>query len=121
MSESENLNEKQEYIALRLRGLCELTCRRFSDELLGACLRQLEKYDLEVLKQAFNKAEIVFDRFTEFNKVREYCETIAGIQRSADRHVDEDCQMCRGTGWKVIPRPDGIGEMAVSCECRKAA
>lgn len=29
----------------------------------------------------------------------------------------ENCQLCRGTGWKMIPRPDGSGNVAVPCDC----
>jgi len=29
----------------------------------------------------------------------------------------ESCQLCRGTGWKMLPRPDGSGAMAVPCDC----
>ena len=29
----------------------------------------------------------------------------------------ESCQLCRGTGWKMLPRPDGSGVMAVACDC----
>jgi|SRR6267142_475051 len=39
----------------------------------------------------------------------------AGIPRR------EDCESCRGTGWKMVGRPDGLGMMAILCECRKAA
>src|ERR1700757_2820195 len=30
----------------------------------------------------------------------------------------EDCALCKGTGWKLVPRKDGAGgQMAVACEC----
>jgi DNA replication protein DnaC len=29
----------------------------------------------------------------------------------------ENCQLCRGTGWKMVPRPDGQGRVAVVCDC----
>jgi DNA replication protein DnaC len=30
----------------------------------------------------------------------------------------EDCPLCKGTGWKLVPRKDGAaGQMAVACEC----
>ncbi len=29
----------------------------------------------------------------------------------------ENCQLCRGTGWKMVPRPDGAGTMATACDC----
>ena len=31
----------------------------------------------------------------------------------------EICSVCHDTGWKVIPRRDGAGSMAIACECRK--
>ena len=29
----------------------------------------------------------------------------------------ENCTLCRGTGWKMLPRPDGAGRMAAPCDC----
>jgi len=29
----------------------------------------------------------------------------------------ENCQLCRGTGWKMVPRSDGSGNAAVPCDC----
>src|SRR5215813_7206275 len=29
----------------------------------------------------------------------------------------ENCRLCRGTGYKMIARPDGAGTMAVACDC----
>jgi DNA replication protein DnaC len=30
----------------------------------------------------------------------------------------ENCQLCRGTGWKMVPRPDGAaGSVAMACDC----
>src|SRR5271163_4640630 len=29
----------------------------------------------------------------------------------------EDCTLCRGTGWKMVPRTDGAGLAAVACDC----
>jgi DNA replication protein DnaC len=29
----------------------------------------------------------------------------------------ENCQLCRGTGWRMVTRPDGAGTMAVPCDC----
>jgi DNA replication protein DnaC len=29
----------------------------------------------------------------------------------------ENCSLCRGTGWKMVPRPDGAGRMAAACDC----
>src|SRR5260221_524436 len=29
----------------------------------------------------------------------------------------EHCQLCRGTGYKMVPRPDGVGTMAAPCDC----
>jgi DNA replication protein DnaC len=30
----------------------------------------------------------------------------------------ENCSLCRGTGWKLVPRRDGIrGSVAVACDC----
>ncbi|HXE32480.1 MAG TPA: ATP-binding protein [Verrucomicrobiae bacterium] len=30
----------------------------------------------------------------------------------------ENCQLCKGTGWKLVPRPDGAaGKVALACDC----
>jgi len=30
----------------------------------------------------------------------------------------ENCSLCKGTGWKLVPRPDGAGgKVAVACDC----
>jgi DNA replication protein DnaC len=29
----------------------------------------------------------------------------------------ENCKFCRGTGWKMVARPDGAGKMASPCDC----
>ena len=29
----------------------------------------------------------------------------------------ENCTLCRGTGWKLVPRGDGAGNVAVACDC----
>ena len=29
----------------------------------------------------------------------------------------ENCHLCRGTGWKMVPRPDASGNVAVPCDC----
>jgi DNA replication protein DnaC len=32
----------------------------------------------------------------------------------------ENCLLCRGTGWKMVPREDGAGSVAVVCDCGMA-
>jgi DNA replication protein DnaC len=29
----------------------------------------------------------------------------------------EHCSLCRGTGWKMVPRADGAGRVATPCDC----
>src|ERR1700722_18564653 len=29
----------------------------------------------------------------------------------------ENCVLCRGTGWKMVPRQDGAGLAAAACDC----
>lgn len=29
----------------------------------------------------------------------------------------ENCSLCRGTGWKLVVRPDGAGKAAAPCDC----
>lgn len=36
------------------------------------------------------------------------------------RQAHEDCELCRGTGWKLVPREDGAGNVAVKCDGKSA-
>ena len=29
----------------------------------------------------------------------------------------DNCPLCRGTGWKMVPRSEGAGSVAVACDC----
>ena len=30
----------------------------------------------------------------------------------------ENCSLCKGTGWRLVPRPDGAtGKVAIACDC----
>src|SRR5271170_3217109 len=41
-----------------------------------------------------------------------------GFWGSKEKMAREDCPWCRGTGWKLVTRKDGVpGSMAVACEC----
>src|SRR6202030_2091579 len=35
-----------------------------------------------------------------------------------DEMTLENCTLCRGTGWKMVARPDGVpGRVAMPCDC----
>jgi len=37
---------------------------------------------------------------------------------SKEKMAREDCPLCRGTGWKLVARNDGMpGDVAIACEC----
>ena len=42
------------------------------------------------------------------------------LERMPTRGMEasEDCELCRGTGWKLTERPDGKGRYASACDCR---
>jgi hypothetical protein len=42
------------------------------------------------------------------------------LERMTTRGMEasEDCELCRGTSWKLIQRPDGKGSWATGCDCR---
>lgn len=43
-------------------------------------------------------------------------------EETKQRESGRVCADCRGTGWKMVPRPDALGrEWAVACECKKRA
>ena len=42
----------------------------------------------------------------------------AGLKPGAYIMALENCSLCRGTGWKLVPRTDGTrGNVAVACDC----
>jgi len=50
-------------------------------------------------------------------EIRAAAEAIVGA-RPRPAECAEDCVVCRGTGWRMVPRTDGQGEWARPCECR---
>ena len=49
------------------------------------------------------------------------CCLAAGEEPAGSRQLPmalENCTLCRGTGWKLVPRGDGApGKVAVACDC----
>ncbi len=46
------------------------------------------------------------------------CLAVRPPRTYAVRMALENCPLCRGTGWKLVPRPDGVaGKVAVACDC----
>jgi DNA replication protein DnaC len=42
----------------------------------------------------------------------------AGLKPGSYDMAIENCSLCRGTGWKLVPRKDGLrGNVAVACDC----
>jgi DNA replication protein DnaC len=42
----------------------------------------------------------------------------AGLKPGSYNMALENCTLCRGTGWKLVPRTDGLrGNVAVACDC----
>lgn len=37
------------------------------------------------------------------------------------QEAKEECELCGGTGFKVVNRPNSEGKWAISCDCRKTA
>jgi DNA replication protein DnaC len=43
---------------------------------------------------------------------------LAGLKPGSYNMALENCTLCRGTGWKLVPRTDGLrGNVAVACDC----
>src|SRR5579862_9491786 len=38
-------------------------------------------------------------------------------EQTAQHMARENCSLCRGTGYRMVARKDGPGQMAVACEC----
>ena len=46
------------------------------------------------------------------------CSRRAGLKPDSYKMALENCSLCRGTGWKLVPRTDGTrGNVAVACDC----
>src|SRR3984893_8186890 len=46
------------------------------------------------------------------------CSRRAGLKPDSYKMALENCSLCRGTGWKLVPRSDGTrGSVAVACDC----
>ena len=48
--------------------------------------------------------------------VKNMAPTLASLNRSKESR--NDCPDCYGTGFKIVPRPDGHGKWAERCGCR---
>lgn len=70
--------------------------------------RALEVGALETLKRHkdFMPTPAQFRGYTE--------EALSRMDAPKGAHVD--CEICRGTGWKVVKRADGQGNCAVRCD-----
>jgi hypothetical protein len=51
--------------------------------------------------------------------------TVAHIRQRTNEYVDapitnqeRGCEVCRWTGWRLVPRTNGPGNVARLCECR---
>lgn len=68
----------------------------------------------EILHKAFLRAAKSCKFRPTPNEVREAAEIEAGKVPRGREH--ENCITCRGTGWKIVPRLDGLGDWAVKCD-----
>ena len=56
---------------------------------------------------------IVLHRFPQARQI-----VTCGAAKYDDDMTREDCPLCNGTGWKLVPRKDGTpGQVAVACDC----
>jgi len=74
------------------------------------------------------RPEILHKAFLRAARTCKFRPTPAEVRLAAEAEFEKagikreiECEKCRSTGWKLVGRPDGLGTMAVLCECRKAA
>jgi hypothetical protein len=96
--------------------LCEIYRFEFSMDLLmtwGDALRDLTP---EMLKMGLQQTlKVHLDFIPTPAQFRVYTEDAAS-KVYGKRRLHEECEACRGTGWKLVPRPDGEGEWATKCD-----
>src|SRR5690348_11144017 len=102
--------DKRSLISIRLQMLVDVFGKRVSSDSMEA-LKRVYCDALSVLQgltsgQAFGQAEQDGERRRTRKETR-ICDAERGtIQRTAIPHGER----CRGTGWKYIERPDGLGQ-----------
>lgn len=72
----------------------------------------------EILHKAFLRAAKNCKFRPTPSEVREAAEIEA--EKIPNGRAHENCTVCRGTGWKIVPRLDGLGEWAVKCDAKGA-
>ena len=89
------------------------------EEALAAYAEALAPLSPDVLAEAFRLA---ISRIAFMPKPAQILESSREvIERMPRRRTEakDDCKLCGGTGFKLVPRPDGRGQWAAPCDCRK--
>ena|SRR5690348_3569064 len=111
--------DKRSLISIRLQMLVDVFGKRVSSDSMEALKRvycdALSVFPALTISKAFAHAEQECERFPTPKQMKIFCAERGTIQRSAN----PNCELCQGTGWKLIDRPDGLGQCATACECRK--
>ena len=91
-----------------------------SEELVLLYCETLKDLRPEVLHKAFLEAA----KKSKFRPTPAEVREAAGveIERQPKRKSEarEDCEQCRGTGWKMVEFEGRPGKYAAKCECRRA-
>ena len=91
--------------------------RQISDEDYEIYIRGLSPISDERLAVAFERCL----KECEFMpKLAEICRRLPDeTVLYGPKPISKECDECRGTGWKVVDRPDGLGKWATLCSCRR--
>jgi|HubBroStandDraft_2_1064218.scaffolds.fasta_scaffold285701_2 hypothetical protein len=96
------------FMELNHKEISELGMAAYIEGLKDLSVAQIEYGCERALKEVDHMPTVAHIR----QRITEYTD-------SPITNVDRGCEACRWTGWKLVRRTDGPGEVARRCECTK--
>jgi hypothetical protein len=109
----------RQVVRLWLSAYAKVYHKPVDDDLVEAYVLALENFTPAILQRAFLRRMKSSKFFPTPAEIREAAEIELELELvPMPRESDADCELCRGTGWKLVKRPEG-GEWCVVCACRR--
>jgi hypothetical protein len=96
------------FMELNHKEISELGMAAYIEGLKDLSVAEIERGCQRALKEVDHMPTVAHIR----QRINVYDETVLS-------GGDRGCDLCRHTGWLVIPREDGKGNIAKRCECHK--
>ena len=96
------------FMELNHKEISELGMAAYIEGLKDLSVAEIERGCTRALKEVDHMPTVAHIR----QRVNIYDET-------AETTGERGCELCRGTGWILVNRPDGQGQAARRCECGK--